>query len=188
MDRSEPAVSEDADDAFEVRGRVKWFDAHKGYGFIEPADASGGGDIMIHISCMRLAGYDELAEGATITCMVVKRLKGLQALSIVEVDSSTAQPSQRTSSRRSATGDAGPLEPARVKWFNRRRGYGFVIPENDGHDVFLHVETLRGAGIEHVAPGDRLLVRCADGPKGRVVVEVRPAAPAQEMGAQPRGM
>lgn len=182
MNRSDTAVSEDAEDGVRVTGRVKWFDAHKGYGFMEPSDASLAGDVMIHISCMRSAGYDEIEEGATITCIAVHRAKGFQATSIVAVDLSTAQPSQRAPARRAAAVEGGPFEPAKVKWFNRRKGYGFVIPDNDGRDVFLHVETLRSAGLEHVVPEDRLLVRCGEGPKGRVVVEARPAAPSGEPG------
>mgnify|MGYP000019842564 CR=1 FL=1 len=50
-------------------GTVKWFNATKGYGFIQPE--SGGKDVFVHISAVQKAGYEGLVEGARISYEVV---------------------------------------------------------------------------------------------------------------------
>jgi CspA family cold shock protein len=68
---------------------------------------------------------------------------------------------------------AGPLEPARVKWFDRIKGFGFVNLYGKPEDVFLHMETLRQYGYGEVVAGDVLAVRVTAGPRGPMVYEVR---------------
>ena len=68
---------------------------------------------------------------------------------------------------------AGPLEPARVKWFDRVKGFGFINIYGRPEDVFLHMETLRQYGYGEVVAGDVLAVRVTAGPRGPMVYEVR---------------
>ena len=65
-------------DVFEVSGTVKWFDPSKGYGFIAPDEDLP--DVLLHVTCLRRAGFQTAYEGARAVCEVVRSPKGLQAV------------------------------------------------------------------------------------------------------------
>ena len=80
--------------AVRISGRVKWFDAAKGYGFIVPDDPGQTDlkDVLLHVSCLRNSGRENALEGSTITCDVVRRTKGWQVSEVVDLDESSAAP------------------------------------------------------------------------------------------------
>ncbi len=173
VDTGEAGVGFPLESGIEVGGRVKWFDVAKGFGFLVPD--IGGSDILLHVTILKRDGFGAVAEGARVVVEAVPRQKGLQAIRIISVDSSTALhpaelPAPRTHVQVSATSG---YERVMVKWFNRLRGFGFVT-KGDGHpDIFVHMEVLRKYGINELVPGQFVFVRFGDGPKGQMAAEVR---------------
>lgn len=156
----------------EVAGAIKWFDVSKGFGFITPDDDIP--DVLVHVSVLRKDGFNTILEGARIVCEAVQREKGWQALRVLSMDISTAvqpDPSDETKTHVSVEPESG-LERVVVKWFNRTKGYGFVVRE--GEDIFVHMETLRRFGLTELRPGQTVMVRFGQGPKGLMAAEVFP--------------
>ena len=158
-----------------VVAMVKWFNAAKGFGFLVPDD--GSPDVFCHASAVRDAGYDTLLEGATVTCEVTEGQRGPMVSSIVAVDASTAMahPADREKPYRDRRGrrwdrdqPAGPVEERSglVKFYNAAKGYGFVVPDDGGRDVFLHGSVLNRAGLGALEPGERVSVMVEQGTRG----------------------
>ena len=161
-------------DVREIAGVIKWFDASKGYGFVIPDD--GGPDVLLHVTCLRRSSFQTAYEGARVVCEALERPKGRQAFRVISMDETTAvRPPQLTPARtHTSVAPTSGLERVVVKWFNRVRGYGFLTRGEGTEDIFVHMETLRRYGMTELRPGQVVLVRYGDGPKGLMAAEILP--------------
>jgi cold shock protein len=163
-----------------VRAKVKWFNADKGFGFVELAD--GGGDAFLHLSVLQRAGQGPVPPGTTLQCRISQGQKGAQVSEVVEVDTSTAA----APAPRERGFGAGPRPPRRerepgatvemrgtVKWFNAAKGFGFVVVPEGGKDVFVHVSVLEHEGISTLAEGQAVVMQVAQGIKGPEAVSIK---------------
>lgn len=162
-------------ETFRMSGKVKWFNRSKGFGFVVPSD--GSGDIFLPLSVLERSGHSEAPDGAAIVFDWSQGPKGRAVAQIIELDTSTATP--RASRFRAREGHepyreqndegGGALQPLEgvVKWYDPARGFGFILPNDGGKDVFVHVTALRRAGIETLEPGQPVRMMVGQAKRGR---------------------
>lgn len=156
-----------------VQGRVKWFDVAKGFGFIVADE--GGPDILLHANVLRNFGQGSVAEDSRITVRTQTTARGVQAHEVVSIEPPEAA-STETSDPSHTMIEADPDAPflaARVKWFDKAKGFGFANIFGHSEDVFVHVEVLRRFGLADLQPGEAVAMKVVEGPRGKMAAEVR---------------
>ena len=155
-----------------VQGRVKWFDPGKGFGFIVADE--GGADILLHANVLRNFGQSSIADGAGITVRVQKTPRGQQAVEVLTIVPPPGILSVMADEADNFPVDYAdlPLEPARVKWFDKDKGFGFANVFGRLEDVFVHVEVLRVSGFADLQAGEAICLRIVEGKRGRMAVQV----------------
>jgi CspA family cold shock protein len=160
-------------DRSEVSGWVKWFDPAKGFGFIV-AD-SGGADILLHANVLRNFGQSSVADRARIRVWVAQTARGAQAVEVLEIEPPVPEPGSTIEDLdRDEIADLSglPLLPARVKWFDKVKGFGFANVFGLPEDVFIHIEVLRRSGFADLAAGEAVCLRVIEGKRGSMAAQV----------------
>jgi len=133
-------------------GKVKFFDPRRGYGFIAPDD--GGADVFLQLDCVKRCGATALVAGASVQFEAERRERGEY---VTTLSAPSAPP---------ACG-----EPAKVKWFNRAKGFGFVTTAG-GVDVLVTAAALRASGVTHLDAGLAVTVSFVARDRGAFATEI----------------
>ena len=156
-----------------VKGAIKWFDSVKGFGFL--ADSAGGADVLLHANVLRNFGQGSVVEGARVEVRAIHTPRGRQAVEIVSIQPPAPEGVPPIPDLSQVAGDRLallPLLPARVKWFDKGKGFGFATIFGQKGDVFLHVQVLRHCGFADLIPGEGVALRVIDGPRGPIAAQV----------------
>ena len=151
-----------------VEAAVKWFNATKGYGFVELSD--GRGDAFLHLKTLRETGRQTLPSGAKIRVVARAGSRGAEVVRVVEVD--TGSGAERASRRPTVDPSAAFDLTGKVKWFDDARGFGFIASDDFGRDVFVHSTTLAGSGVISLSEGQAVSMRVVETPKGREAIAI----------------
>ncbi len=172
---NERKMDEEQSPEIRVRGQVKWFDPGKGFGFV--VSESGGPDVLLHANVLRAFGQSSVADGSLVELVTQRTERGIQAVSILSIRPPEVTPGigltdfadidPRYLAER-------PVEPARIKWFDKAKGFGFANVFGSDEDVFVHIEVLRRSGFADLQPGEAVGLRVIDGKRGRMASEVLP--------------
>jgi len=157
---------------------VKWFNADKGFGFVEMAD--GSGDAFLHVAILQAAGHEAVDPETKLSVHVGQGPKGRQVTAVLAVDPSgggapraaARQPSRVSLGRESPDPATAAEVKGTVKWFNSDKGFGFVACEDGEKDVFVHASVVDRAGLCGLDEGQRLAMKVVKTPKGREAVSL----------------
>ncbi|MGB7316347.1 MAG: cold shock domain-containing protein [Planktotalea sp.] len=156
-----------------MRGVVKWFDPAKGFGFVVADE--GGADILLHANVLRNYGQNSVADGAVVEIITQETDRGVQAIEVLNIEPPVGEDRPVLPDLEEldvADLEKIELKPARVKWFDKGKGFGFANVFGSDADVFLHVEVLRRSGLADLVPGEALAIRVIDGKRGLMAIEV----------------
>lgn len=133
------------------KGVVKFFNAQKGFGFIQRED--GGEDVFVHISAVERAGLEGLAEGQQLEFNLVDRGGKISAADLQVVGDVIAAPAKAAAPQRQLTGEKAT---GTVKFFNAMKGFGFITRDDGQPDAFVHISAVERSGMRELNEGDKV--------------------------------
>jgi CspA family cold shock protein len=157
-----------------VQATVKWYNPEKGFGFVQ---LPSGGDAFLHVSVVERSGNSTVPPGATLEVRTAPGQKGLQVTEILSIVASTALQEQTRRPRPDRPyqppDQAAVEEIGTVKWYNPDKGFGFIVRDRGGKDIFVHASALNRAGLTELSEGQRVAVDMVEGGKGPEAVSIR---------------
>ncbi|MEP4377849.1 MAG: cold shock domain-containing protein [Alphaproteobacteria bacterium] len=161
-----------------VSATVKWFNPIKGFGFVQPEN--GTGDAFIHVSVLEAAGQKDLQDGAELECEIEQGPRGPMVSVIHSVTAGSGEATE--------TVDANaPVTEGVVKFFDANKGYGFVVPDGDGQDVFVSGRVVAQSGLRMLEADSRVRVTTKMGDKGPLAQSVELLDGAGDTAEDPEG-
>ncbi|MCX7566163.1 cold shock domain-containing protein [Sulfitobacter sp. F26169L] len=156
-----------------MTGTVKWFDPVKGFGFV--VSDQGGTDILLHVNVLRNFGQSSVADGSKVDLLVQQTERGVQASEVLSITPPTGTHTnlEDIAGLDSEEISKSPMVPARIKWFDKAKGFGFANAFGCREDVFVHMDVLRQSGLSDLAPGEAIAMRIILGKRGRMAAEVQ---------------
>ncbi len=155
-------MAHESDDiATDVTASVKWYNPTKGFGFVQPN--GGGPDAFLHASVVGQTGHQVLGEGDVLTCDIATGPRGPQVIAIHGVEPSSASPRDWAGSSDEQPGET--VEGV-VKFFDAGKGFGFILPDGGGKDIFVSARTLTRCGLSGLEADQRVKVTTRIGHKG----------------------
>lgn len=159
LENDQPEVTQQG-----VTAVVKWFNPFKGFGFVQLEDDSP--DAFLHVSVLTPTGHQDLPNGTTIICDIVEGPRGPQVAAISSIEHIPDPPPPPSDSPR------GTVMEGRVKFYNQARGFGFIIPDDGGKDVFISARTLERVGLVTLETNQRVRLTTRTGHKGPMAQSV----------------
>lgn len=135
----------------------------------------GGPDILLHANVLRNFGQSSVADGARIEIDVQDTARGVQAVEVFKIEPPAGVEAAMLADFEDIDPEvmrSAPLEPSRVKWFDKAKGFGFANVFGRHEDVFIHIEVLRRSGLADLQPGEAVCLRVIEGKRGRMATEV----------------
>jgi CspA family cold shock protein len=142
-------------------GVVKWYSYKKGYGFITSKECKS--DILVHFSALEAANIRNLRPGDKLTFEISETGSGIQVKRLLTFEDANYNPQNSQSFN----------IIGKLKWFNRVKGFGFVVPEDGGEEIFVHATIFQQANLLDIPQGTQMEVVTIRGPKGLEATSIK---------------